>query len=412
MRDHGRPNDRGPVPPARTTGDRRDGLGLARRRRAHRSDRGVKLLHPHLAADRAARRRLRFEAAALAAIEHPNVVAVRDVVSEASGPALIMDWVDGRSLAERIAADGALPEAEAVAIARDIADGLAVVHEHGIVHRDLKPSNILLDTDGRAHLIDLGIAADAEADGSALTATDGVVGTMRYLAPERLVGESAVPATDVWGLGAVLYEMLSGEVAFPSSTVLERAESGARVPDRPDGVSDATWRVVERALVADPDRRYPDAGAMAVGPAGHRRGGQGVPADPWAATTVIPTARTAAAAAGAIDRRSQPGRRGRIRSTPAADAPWSRGAGARGRGRLVGEHAGPAVRPVGHAGCRVERRAFGPRAGDDAAAPAPPADAGGDGDDDGAGGNGRGNGNGGGNGNGNGGGNGRGNGND
>ena len=250
----------------------------------------VKRLHPHLASDEHAIERLRREATAMGAVEHPNVVPVRDIVIDADGPAIVMDYIDGRSLAERLAEDGTLAEPEAIRIATEIADGLAAAHAHGLVHRDVKPANILLGSDGRARITDFGIATEIDNDGTALTAADGVVGTMRYLAPERLAGEPAVPATDVWGLGAVLYEMLTGNVPYPATTVVERAESARDMPVRPAGVGAPIWAVIERALASDPSLRYPEAGSMAA----DLRSLEpiiAVPAsgpDPWADTMVVP----------------------------------------------------------------------------------------------------------------------------
>lgn len=228
----------------------------------------------------------------MGAVEHPNVVPVRDIVVDADGPAIVMDYIDGRSLAEHLTEDGSLAEPEALLIATEVADGLAAAHAHGLVHRDVKPANILLGSDGRARITDFGIATEIDSDGTALTAADGVVGTMRYLAPERLAGEPAVPATDVWGLGAVLYEMLTGGVPYPATTIVERAESALHVPLRPTGVAASTWAVIERALASDPSLRYAEAGSMAA----DLRSLQpivAVPAngpDPWADTMVVPIA--------------------------------------------------------------------------------------------------------------------------
>ena len=252
----------------------------------------VKRLHPHLAGDEHAIERLRREATVMGAVEHPNVVPVRDIVVDADGPAIVMDYIDGRSLAEHLIEDGSLPEPASLRIATEVADGLAAAHAHGLVHRDVKPANILLGSDGRARITDFGIATEIDSDGTALTAADGVVGTMRYLAPERLAGEPAVPATDVWGLGAVLYEMLTGGVPYPATTIVERAESAQHVPPRPAGVAASTWAVIERALASDPSLRYPEAGSMAA----DLRSLQpivAVPAngtDPWADTMVVPIA--------------------------------------------------------------------------------------------------------------------------
>ena len=252
----------------------------------------VKRLHPHLAGDEHAIERLRREATVMGAVEHPNVVPVRDIVVDADGPAIVMDYIDGRSLAEHLTEDGSLPEPAALRIATEVADGLAAAHAHGLVHRDVKPANILLGSDGRARITDFGIATEIDSDGTALTAADGVVGTMRYLAPERLAGEPAVPATDVWGLGAVLYEMLTGGVPYPATTIVERAESALHVPPRPAGVAACTWAVIERALTSDPSLRYPEAGSMAADLRSLKPivAAPAVGADPWADTIVVPIA--------------------------------------------------------------------------------------------------------------------------
>jgi hypothetical protein len=222
----------------------------------------VKLLHPHLVADADARRRLRREARATETLEHPNVVSVRAVVADRDAPAVVMDYVEGRSLAERLAEDGPLPEDQALAIARDVAAALSAAHDRGIVHRDVKPGNVLLTPEGPALLGDFGIATDPGGDRTSLTGEHGVIGTLRYMAPERLLGEPALPATDVWGVGAILYEMLAGRPAFEGSGGVLDADR--TLPPRPDGIGDATWRVIERALAADPGDRYPDGRALAA----------------------------------------------------------------------------------------------------------------------------------------------------
>jgi len=278
--------------------------GMASVWRAHDERTGevvaVKRLHPHLIADEGARERFRREAAAMEAIHHPNVVRVRDVVLDADEPALVMDFVAGRSVAELASEGHAFGEAEALGVAAPVADGLATVHAAGIVHRDLKPANVLIGDDGVVRLSDFGIAVGLE-DATSLTAEDGVVGTLRYLAPERLAGSPATPATDVWGLGTVLYEMLTGVAAFPETTLAARVEAAAAPVSRPDGLTDATWAVLARALASDPTDRYPDGAAIAT--ALHRL--PGVPAaavvrpDPSAPTEVIalPVAAVAVAAA-------------------------------------------------------------------------------------------------------------------
>ncbi len=169
----------------------------------------IKQLHPHVVADPVARARLEREAEALRAVDHPAIVHPRGLIDDPDAPSLVMDFVSGRPLSERIA-EGPLPPEEAVAIAGVVADALAVAHDHGIVHRDIKPANILVDDDGAVHLVDFGIVALMDAPPDALTAASTMVGTLRYAAPERLAGGEISPRSDVWALGAVLYEMLTG----------------------------------------------------------------------------------------------------------------------------------------------------------------------------------------------------------
>ncbi|HUP54600.1 MAG TPA: serine/threonine-protein kinase [Methylomirabilota bacterium] len=279
--------------------------GMASVWRAHDERTGevvaVKRLHPHLTADEGARERFRREATAMESIRHPNVVAVRDAVVDTDEPALVMDFVAGRSIAELAADAHVFDEPEALRVAAAVADGLAAVHERGIVHRDLKPGNVLVGDDGGVRLSDFGIAVGLM-DATALTADDGVIGTLRYLAPERLAGEPATPATDVWGLGTVLYEMLTGVAAFPETTLAARVEAAAVPVARPEGLSDATWAVLARALANDPHDRYADGAAMATEL--HRL--PGVPAaaviapDPFAPTEIVALPVAAAAAAAPI----------------------------------------------------------------------------------------------------------------
>ena len=252
---------------------------------------------------------------------------VRDAVLDADEPALVMDFVAGRSVAE-LAADGhAFDEAEALARGRGRRRRAGDGPRGRIVHRDLKPANVLIGDDGVVRLSDFGIAVGLE-DATALTAEDGVIGTLRYLAPERLAGSPATPATDVWGLGTVLYEMLTGVAAFPETTLAARVEAAAAPVTRPDGLTDATWAVLARALASDPADRYPDGAAMAT--ALHRLPGVPaaavVPPDPSAPTEVIAlpvAASLAAAAALAIDRRRHAAATGAL---PAIEPPppWAR----------------------------------------------------------------------------------------
>jgi serine/threonine-protein kinase len=242
----------------------------------------IKQLHPHVVADPVARARLEREAEALRAVDHPAIVRPRGLIDDPDAPSLVMDFVSGRPLSERIA-EGPLPPDEAVAIAGVVADALAVAHDHGIVHRDIKPANILVDDDGAVHLVDFGIAAlmDAPADG--LTADSTMVGTLRYAAPERLAGGEVTARSDVWALGAVLYEMLTGVPAVAATDPVGALAASQAAPSTLEGVPPYLATVISRAMATDPADRYPDAVALRDALAA-----DGAAVDPNAVTAVVP----------------------------------------------------------------------------------------------------------------------------
>ena len=210
------------------------------------------------------------EARVLAAVSHPNVVAVHDVApgdpATAAEPFLVMDLCDGGSLADRLAASetGALPPDELVPALVDVAAGLHALHARGIVHRDLKPSNVLL-SDGRARIADLGIAA---AGPSELTAIGTTVGTLAYLAPEQLAGEPGSPASDVHALGVIAFLGLTGRLPRPAGSVTEVVAASVRPVDPVSalapGLGTAFDPAIAWALAGDPSRRptVTELGAM------------------------------------------------------------------------------------------------------------------------------------------------------
>ena len=215
-----------------------------------------------------------------------------------------MDFVSGRPLSERIA-EGPLPPEEAVAIAGVVADALAVAHDHGIVHRDIKPANILVDDDGAVHLVDFGIAALMDAPSDGLTADSTMVGTLRYAAPERLAGGDVTPRSDVWALGAVLYEMLTGVPAVTASDPVGALAASQAAPTTLEGVPPYLASVIGRAMATDPADRYPDAVALRDALAA-----DGAPVDPNAMTAVVPLVGIATAA------EASPSSRPWVRSKP------------------------------------------------------------------------------------------------
>jgi eukaryotic-like serine/threonine-protein kinase len=214
-----------------------------------------------------ARARLLREARAAARLHHPNVVAVYDTGEHDGQPFIVMEFVRGRTLADELRARGRLELEEAVGIALGILDGLAVAHAAGIVHRDVKPGNVLLPDAGGVKLSDFGIAKALEDAAAGLTATGTVLGTPNYLAPELISGGTAGPGSDVYGVGCVLFELLTGRPPYSGESAVSIAYAHVHqpVPDvtelRPEVPHDLAT-VVATAMAKDPAERYPDAAAM------------------------------------------------------------------------------------------------------------------------------------------------------
>jgi serine/threonine protein kinase len=246
----------------------------------------IKQLHPHVVADPVARARLEREAAALRAVDHPAIVRPRELIDDPEAPSLVMDFVAGRPLDERIAL-GPLPPDEAVAIIGVVADALGVAHAHGIVHRDIKPANILVDDDGAVHLVDFGIAALTDLPSDDLTAASTMVGTLRYAAPERLEGGEPSPRSDVWALGAVLYEMITGRPAVTAVDPVGALAASRAAPPPLEDLPGPLATVVSRAMATDPADRYPDAIALRDALSAVNEG-TGPRTDPDALTAVVP----------------------------------------------------------------------------------------------------------------------------
>ena len=246
--------------------------GMARVVVAHdlRLDRRVAVkLVPVAGIDRAGRERFVREARSSAGFSHPNAVAVYDAGESDSYLYLVMELVAGPSLAERIGQRGPLDLDDALHVTRPVLAALGAAHEAGIVHRDVKPGNILLGPAGQVKLADFGIAkrlGDMAAD---LTGSGQFVGTPKYLAPEQVVGEPATPATDIYAVGVVLFEMLAGRPPYdagnPVATAI--AHRDAPIPDlhraRPD-VPDHVVAAVRRAMAKEPIERFASAEQMAA----------------------------------------------------------------------------------------------------------------------------------------------------
>jgi eukaryotic-like serine/threonine-protein kinase len=193
----------------------------------------IKVINEAGQADPVARERLIREARAAAGLHHPNTVAVFDVAVGDDQPYIVMELISGQSLEQRLRAEGRLEVDEVVEIGDAVLAGLSAAHHHGLVHRDVKPSNILLADDGTVKVADFGIAMALADSATRLTATGQLIGTPKYLAPECVAGQPASPASDLYSLGAVLYECLAGQAPFAAPTPVAVAVAHQRDPVPP-----------------------------------------------------------------------------------------------------------------------------------------------------------------------------------
>jgi serine/threonine-protein kinase len=218
----------------------------------------VKVVTTELAQDEVFLRRFRREIKAAQKIEHASVVPVLASGEHSGLPYLVQRLIPGGSLADRIESQGPLPLADAVRVAARVASGVDALHGAGLVHRDLKPGNILLDADGEAYISDFGLAKDSQA--SNLTRPGQALGSLDYMAPEQIRGEDVTAFTDIYALGCVIWECLTGKPPFggrPSMRVLFahlQEEPGDITTERPD-VPEATSKAINRALEKEPEDR-------------------------------------------------------------------------------------------------------------------------------------------------------------
>jgi serine/threonine protein kinase len=248
----------------------------------------VKLLAEHLADDSSFVSRFRREALAAARLVHPNVVQVFDfgLDEETHRNFIVMEYVDGHSCAELLRERGTLPPDEAVEILAQSCRGLDYAHRHRVVHRDVKPGNLMRSRDGMVKLADFGIAKAAEQ--SDITKVGSVLGTAAYLSPEQARGEPAGPASDMYALGVVAYQLLAGRLPYEAASLTDLARrQEAAPPPRLDevtsGVSPALAAAVARALHRDPDQRYVDAAEMETALSDGLRGRAPAGVENWAA---------------------------------------------------------------------------------------------------------------------------------
>ena len=221
----------------------------------------IKLMNREVASDSDQLERFRREARAVAQLSHPHIVGVIDAGEDESRPYIVFEYVEGETLKERIRRCGRLPIAESVAYGIEIARALGAAHARHIVHRDVKPQNVLIDEEGSAKVTDFGIARTLDEEG--LTADGRVLGTTDYVSPEQALGHHVTGQSDLYSLGIVLYEMLTGEVPFKGENQVAVAMKHVReaLPDvqykRPE-VSAALASVIDRATAKRQEDRYGD----------------------------------------------------------------------------------------------------------------------------------------------------------
>jgi eukaryotic-like serine/threonine-protein kinase len=251
----------------------------------------LKRIAENLARDEELRRRFLREARLAARLSHPNVVRVFDVGEDGGRPFIAMEYVKGETLADLVARRGRVPVAEASTLGVQISAGLAAAHAAGLVHRDVKPQNLLLGTDGVLKLGDFGIAVGYE--GTRLTVAGTVLGTAGYLAPEQARGEEVTAAADIYAVGAVLYELLTGAPALTAGSLAELGsvdgfhppDLAARVPNAPPELVAA----VTACLSVRPEDRPASAAGLArlLAPIASEATTLALPPDPGTRATEI-----------------------------------------------------------------------------------------------------------------------------
>src|SRR5215207_4221179 len=222
----------------------------------------IKILHDRFAQDKEFVERFQREAQSAAGLQHPNVVGIFDRGLFRDTYFIAMEYVDGPSLKDLV--KGGMGIKDAIDFTRQILNAARFAHRKGIVHRDLKPQNVLIDDEGRARVADFGIARGESSD---ITATGSVMGTAQYLSPEQAQGKETTPRSDIYSIGVILYEALTGRVPFEAdSAVAVALKQVSEAPRRPSAINPnvppALDAVVMRALAKDPDARFKDADAF------------------------------------------------------------------------------------------------------------------------------------------------------
>ncbi|MEV6488742.1 serine/threonine-protein kinase, partial [Actinoplanes sp. NPDC051633] len=219
----------------------------------------VKAMLPHVADQQDFARRFVTEAQAMAGVADRAVASIHDYGRDAGVTFLVMEFIDGESMARALARAGRFRAADTMRMIAQAADGLRAVHDAGIVHRDVKPANLMIRRGGAVVLTDFGISRAGDA--TSMTVSGAVLGTPTYLSPEQVMGHPATPLSDLYALGVAAYECLAGRKPFagdnPYAVAVQRVQGPP--PPLPDDVPRAAAAVVERAMAQDPARRWPSA---------------------------------------------------------------------------------------------------------------------------------------------------------
>lgn len=263
----------------------RGGMATVYRARDRRLGRtvAVKVLHAHHAGDDSFVHRFHREAEFAASLGgHPHIVEIYDVGSDSEVHYIVMKLVEGGTLKELIRHEGPLPERQALDIGRQVAAALAFAHQHGLIHRDIKPQNVLVTPAGHVEVTDFGIARRDET--TQITSPDMMLGTAQYVSPEQAQGQTPGPAADIYSLGVVLFEMVTGRLPFRADTPLALAMQHVETPPPAaealnPALSPETSALIRRALAKDPAARFRDAAEMAGALQQRQSGDAALPAD-------------------------------------------------------------------------------------------------------------------------------------
>ena len=251
------------------------GMGVVYRAQDERLDRevAIKVLPFGTLADDASRRRFHNEARTLSKLNHPNIATIHDFDTQQGMDFLVMEFIPGVTLNDKLA-ETSLPEKQVIAFGTQLAEGLSAAHEHAVVHRDLKPGNLRLTTDGRLKILDFGLAklrasAVASPASETLSETYSIAGTLPYMAPEQVLGGEIDARTDIHAAGAVLYEMATGQRAFPTVDRSLLTSAILRSSPRPAGslnprLSPELSRIIGKCLEKEPEDRYQSAKELAI----------------------------------------------------------------------------------------------------------------------------------------------------